>query len=139
MKKASRHTGHTFVYLCIAYHTFQMIQVRLVHITRDALPRKKTEHSKFSIDRFSPCTLATRSSRDKNMIDRAPVYCDIGKSPDVLFSSVHPLFVIPQEPNFQVASTLRFGLVRFASTAASTRPGGSIVITDLAVHRQPLM
>jgi pheromone a factor receptor len=26
---------------------------------------------------------------DKNIIDRAPIYCDIGESLDALFSSVH--------------------------------------------------
>lgn len=33
---------------------------------------------------------------NKNIIDRAPIYCDIGKFHDALFSSVHSLSVISQ-------------------------------------------
>ena len=58
---------------------------------------------------------------NKNIIDRAPVYCDIGKSLDALFSSVHSFSVILQQLVFKLRSMLHSRLVRFASTAASTR------------------
>jgi Pheromone A receptor len=56
-----------------------------------------------------------------NMINRAPVYCDICKSLDALLSSVRSPFVIPQQPVFKLRSMLHSRLVRFASIAASTR------------------
>jgi len=58
---------------------------------------------------------------NKNMIDRAPIYCDIGKSLDALLSSVHSHSVIPQQPVFKLRSMLQSRLARFASTVASTR------------------
>ncbi len=33
---------------------------------------------------------------NKNIVDKAPIYCDIGKSLDALFLGVHSLFVVLQ-------------------------------------------
>lgn len=57
---------------------------------------------------------------NENMINRAPVYCVIGKSLDAFFSSVHSLSVIPQLLVFKLRLMLHSLLVRFASNAAST-------------------
>ena len=58
---------------------------------------------------------------DQNIVNRAPIYCDIGKPLDASFSSVHSLSVIPQRLVFKLRSMLQSRLVHFASTAASTR------------------
>lgn len=54
------------------------------------------------------------------MINRAPIYCVIGKSLDAFFSSVHSLSVILQQPVFKLRLMLQSLLVRFAFNAAST-------------------
>lgn len=40
---------------------------------------------------------------DQNIINRAPIYCDIGKSFDALFSSISSLFRYPAVTRIQVA------------------------------------
>ena len=62
---------------------------------------------------------------NKNIINRAPVYCDICKTPHAFKSSLenscHSLSFTPQQPIFKARLTLQYLLVHFASTAASTR------------------
>ena len=60
---------------------------------------------------------------NKNMVDRAPVYCDIGKPIYALSletSDAHLLSFTPQWPVFKPHRMLQSRLVHFASIAAST-------------------
>ena len=57
---------------------------------------------------------------NKNMIDRAPVYCDIGNSLDTLSLERSFTFCHPQQPVFKSRSMLQYLLVHYASIANST-------------------